>query len=218
MEADDAADSSKSNAAAPITRVIAQRVQTLRTAAGLSGSALAKRMSGSGVKWTRTTVAKFETFQRASITVQELLALSLALQVPPVMLLADPRRSDDFPITDERHVSGWEALLWLVGREEIRLDSDDLRTSNFTDARKVIRAGLQIIDSTDEIVGANRFIVSDDETGVKEWDLLDGMALRRIRFALRTLIEAGAPLPDLDPAVFDRARALGVALPKSVGG
>jgi transcriptional regulator with XRE-family HTH domain len=102
--------------AAPLTRVIAERVAALR--GELSGAKLAARMNDYGVPWNRNTVAKFETGRRESLTVQELLALAGALDVPPVLLLADPRTGDAVPVGAGRDMPADDALAWLIGADD----------------------------------------------------------------------------------------------------
>lgn len=87
----------------------------------MSGGKLAARLDAMGIPWNRTTVAKFETGYRHSITVQELLGLAIALDVPLVALLADPRTQDVVPIVEGKNGAGavtepaWDALLWMIG-------------------------------------------------------------------------------------------------------
>lgn len=106
---------------AAITAVIASRVRYLRKEQLLSGPALAKRLVGLGLRWNRTTVAKFETGLRGSITVQELLALALALDVPPIWLLVDPTQDHGAPLgpDPDDNLNPWLALMWVMGRQSL---------------------------------------------------------------------------------------------------
>ena len=82
--------------ATPTTAIIARRVKELRVNQELSGGKLAERLVERGLtSWTRTTVAKFETLHRQSVTVEELLGLAAALGVRATDLLPDPPRLSD---------------------------------------------------------------------------------------------------------------------------
>jgi transcriptional regulator with XRE-family HTH domain len=98
-----------------ITAVIAERVKQLRVKARLSGPALAAAMAERGIPWNRTTVAKLENGHRESISVRELLALAVVLDVPPVWLLADPTVATPVSIAEGIEASPWTALMWFTG-------------------------------------------------------------------------------------------------------
>lgn len=69
------------------TEVIARRVKELRKSRGLSGTALAERMTAIGVRWDRSIVANLENGRRSTVSVTELLGLAVVLDVAPVHLL-----------------------------------------------------------------------------------------------------------------------------------
>lgn len=74
-----------------ITRVIAAQVKQRRRELGLSQEALGAAMRAQGCeRWSRTSAQKLETGRREGVTVEELLALSTVLGLPPWSLLADP--------------------------------------------------------------------------------------------------------------------------------
>lgn len=223
MEAAGEVSSSKP-AVAPITAVIAARVKHLREESRISGPKLAARLAGYGLNWTRTTVAKFETGLRSSITVQELLALALALDVPPIMLLADPRQVDkapaaDVPVTDAITVPAWEALLWLIGSGTI--DKSDL--GNFGDASWLIHSGWGLVENLKELEDGDRVINPGDPDELDRVQQRDDArhraALRGIRTAVARIRKAGAPLPPIIPvaAVLKRAAELDVDMPELSG-
>lgn len=62
-------------------------MKELRTARGWSAAHLAKEMTGVGVAWDRSIVANLELGRRATVSVEELLALAYVLNVAPVHLL-----------------------------------------------------------------------------------------------------------------------------------
>lgn len=114
--------------AEPITAVIAERVRALREQSGMNQASLAEAMSKLGVPWKRATVVNLEkrasssrgsgSGGRDAVTVQELLALALVFNMPPVLLLADPSEQDrigDVPIARDLSGDHRGVLMWLVG-------------------------------------------------------------------------------------------------------
>ncbi|WP_446218280.1 helix-turn-helix domain-containing protein [Micromonospora sp. IBHARD004] len=81
----------------PLTphRVIAERMKALRKKRGWSAAHLALEMKKAGIPWDRSIVASLELGRRATVTVEELLALSYVLSVAPVHLLVPPVGVED---------------------------------------------------------------------------------------------------------------------------
>jgi len=94
----------------------------VRKKRGWSAAELARRMKAVGIPWERIVVTKLETGRRASVSVDELLALSAVLNCPPVMLMtADEWDHPDYEpgrvifnyqvtpttTTDMGHVRAW---------------------------------------------------------------------------------------------------------------
>lgn len=104
----------------PGTAVIAANVRRLRDQLNWSGADLAVRVQDQGLNWTRTTVAKLETGRREAVAVHELLALAIALGVPPVWLLVDPTDGRRTLIADQAGgtvgMGPWTAFQWLTGQ------------------------------------------------------------------------------------------------------
>jgi transcriptional regulator with XRE-family HTH domain len=77
----------------PVVRTVVANMKQLRTGK-LTTDQLAERMRGRGINWTRLTVTKLEKNRRPNVSVDELVALALALDVSPASLLmplgADP--------------------------------------------------------------------------------------------------------------------------------
>ena len=103
---------------ASLTAVIAERMKALRGDVRLSGPALAVEMNKQGVPWNRTTVAKLETGRRESVTVPELVALALVLNVPVTALLV-AERSSSIKLAEGHEYSPTEALLWLIAERPL---------------------------------------------------------------------------------------------------
>ncbi|MGW6258786.1 helix-turn-helix domain-containing protein [Streptomyces sp. NPDC055085] len=74
------------NALGP-TRWVAHRVRAVRERRGLTAQQVADALNDQGVGWQRSTVAKLESGRRENLSVAELLALSVVLEVAPVHLL-----------------------------------------------------------------------------------------------------------------------------------
>jgi transcriptional regulator with XRE-family HTH domain len=85
------------------TSTIARRVRELRKRLGLTAEDLSERMRETGVPFDKTVLANLETGRRRYITVQELLALALVLDVSPVDLLvpSDTASYPNVPPEDE---------------------------------------------------------------------------------------------------------------------
>lgn len=211
-----------------ITAVVAERVIALRRTAGLNQEQLAERMAARGVPWKRSTVVNLEarapdnrgkSAGRDAVTVQELFALALVLDVPPMMLLADPRHVDQVPVTqgtpdgDDLVVPAWEALLWLAGTGTI--DKSDL--DNYRNSAWLVQAGWGIVESVAELRKQERRH-PDPEKAAKSRQRDDDRhrdALAVITTCIDRIRAAGAPLPPM-PLDFlsQRADELDVTLPE----
>lgn len=203
--------------AEPITAVIAERVRSLRDAAGWSQADLAAAVDDLGVPWKRATVVNLEKRApnsrgagggRDAVTVQELLALAIALDVPPPMLLADPRHIDTVPVASGKVIDAWTALLWLVG--SARADNES-SLDNHKDAAAIIRAGQRVIEALVELGKStvSSSVLSDEEIQQRDQERHRD-ALELMARELNRLAGARAPFPDL-PAefIYKRAEELG---------
>ena len=204
---------------APITAVVARRVRTLRQAQNLSGGKLAQRLNDLGLPWNRTSVAKFETLYRSSVTVEELLALAVALRVPPVMLLADPRDAELVPVADGLDMPPWAALLWMLGRLRVNMPGVEQPDAGgvYLSATEIIHAGWEITEATFELSRVTSLGPEAAPSELDEAERSDATrhraALRRIRAALGRLDASGTEPPPLEPFVRQRADELGISLP-----
>jgi transcriptional regulator with XRE-family HTH domain len=77
------------------TRVIAERVGAIRRYLGFTQEGLAEAMRGVGIEWQRIVVAKLESGRRSFVTVDELLALCVVLEISPTDLLVPKEVKDD---------------------------------------------------------------------------------------------------------------------------
>lgn len=96
------------------------RVKELRGRKGWSGAELGEKLAALGVPWNRSVVANFESGRRPAVSVQELLALAVVLDVAPVNLLV-PLDSEPYRVTPagtEPHSSG-EVWRWMRGQQPL---------------------------------------------------------------------------------------------------
>lgn len=78
----------------PASSHVARQVRLIRQRRGLSGAKVAERMGDAGVSWTRGTIAKLETGRRQTVSIDEVIALAYALDVPVVHLLPPTLKED----------------------------------------------------------------------------------------------------------------------------
>jgi transcriptional regulator with XRE-family HTH domain len=99
---------------------VRSRVKELRGRKGWSGAELGERLSALGVPWNRSVVANFESGRRPTVSVQELLALSLLLDVAPVNLLV-PLDSEPYRITPQGSdaYSSGDVWQWMRGHQPL---------------------------------------------------------------------------------------------------
>lgn len=203
----------------PITRLLARRVAELRKASGMSQADLGERMAQLRSGWTRSTVAKLEKNLRESVSVGDLLALAQALDVPPVMLVADPRHVAEVPVADGAAVPAWEALMWLTGAKDLagRRDSPTFTDGAwYADQAMALGAALHQLEHESRVTGTRDEqgnLTRDPETVRRVVEERERLALERVRAVLERIERFGEHLPALPPAVVKRAAELGVDLP-----
>jgi transcriptional regulator with XRE-family HTH domain len=190
-----------------ITAALGRRLTELRQAAGIrSQSELGKRMTAHGVPWSRVSVEKLENGRRGAITVQELLALALVLNVPPAMLLADPSSTEPVQVASDVQLDGWSALYWLIGLGKPA-------AGEYGQPVPVLREALHFAQAVADVppgVGPPR---REDSDVARAREALVSAALATIRDALIGFADMKVPLPPLPPHVRQAARHYGVDLP-----
>lgn len=212
--------------AEPITAVIAERVRDLRERSGLTQGELADRMAELGVPWKRATVINLETRApssrgsgagRDAVTVQELLALAVIFDVPPIWLLADPREGTPTPITAKLDRDPWNSLLWLGGRQALT----DTPGSPWDGASRLLD---EVFKVANLIARYRRWSTSTDDM-VDSIDVGSGESRDQVRRhfisqlgnALRQLADWGYTLPPVPADVRVVAREFGIDLPGGEG-
>ncbi|SNT59080.1 hypothetical protein SAMN05443665_105150 [Actinomadura meyerae] len=85
----------------------------------MSAQALADRCAELGMPdLKRQAITNLENGRRGMVTVEELLVLARALDVPPVLLFIPLDGHTDLEITPKLTMRSWEALLWVSGEDE----------------------------------------------------------------------------------------------------
>lgn len=93
---------------------IAQRVKELRARRGWTAAQLGKEMEKYGPRWDRFAVANLETGKRKNVTVSELMALALALDVAPTHLII-PLDDRPYKIAPNYTLPTLDAREWFRG-------------------------------------------------------------------------------------------------------
>lgn len=181
----------------------------------MSQTALGERMTERGSPWSRTSVQKLETGNRASISVQEQLALALVFDVPPVWLLADPTSAETVPVAAGVNLDPWSALLWMVGRQPLQREPG-VWWARISPALGRIYAVASAVDQLrqNEPTDPNLTGHIDDEAERAE---KDRRLLRLIVSSVREIERSGLVLPVLPDDVRARADELDVGLPGTEG-
>ncbi|MGW7195991.1 helix-turn-helix domain-containing protein [Streptomyces chryseus] len=100
-------------------------MKELRGRRGWTAAELGERLAKQGVRWDRFTVAGLESGKRQNVSVSELLALALVLDVAPVNLLV-PVEDVPYQVTPTRIESADAVRAWVRG--EVPLAAVNERT------------------------------------------------------------------------------------------
>ncbi|WP_370332228.1 helix-turn-helix domain-containing protein [Mycolicibacterium hippocampi] len=138
-------------------------LRSRRRALGITASELARRTESLGYPITRGAITKMETNARAGkIDVAELLVLSAALDIPPVLLLF-PRFPEDGETVVLPNVGakGRDAAAWVSGFAELPTSDDpeqsgEGRTPPPNDGITLITADRQALEAVLEFLVARR--------------------------------------------------------------
>jgi transcriptional regulator with XRE-family HTH domain len=98
-----------------ITKAVARRIRRWREDIGLSAQQLSERTRELGFEVPRTVIANLENGRRETLSVAEFLVISAALDIPPVLLLADIGHEDTVEILPGRESTAWLARGWILG-------------------------------------------------------------------------------------------------------
>jgi transcriptional regulator with XRE-family HTH domain len=221
----------------PITRLIASRVREIRQQQRLSGAALGAAVRDLGLQgWVDSTVGKLETSRRESVTVRELLALAVALGVPPLWLLADPQAGTPVPIAEGIEADPWTALMWLTGNQPLAGPDGEGRhataylalfhlttlarlLAQYHQFRKMLDLPMVSAPEGDVVVAEPGVITTfGDPTEMRRTtEAAEASTLRAIADRLGQFRALGLSVPPLPPEVCKRAVELGIDLPGQEG-
>ncbi len=158
---------------------ISANVKRLRKRKEWTAKELGDRLSALGVPWDRSIVANLENGRRTTVSVVELLALALVLDVAPVHLLvpADAADSDLYQVAPESTASVGQVRAWIRGMAA--LPGTDGRTfwSEVPDHEFGVGESTAERREHDRVVLAwllrhrGRVYTRDDGTKVFEWQL-----------------------------------------------
>lgn len=107
--------SEKPRASTSPVATIGFRVKELRGRRGWTAAQLGAELHKRGTNWDRFAVANLESGKRQNVTVQELLALALALDVAPVNLLV-PLDNRPYLVTPTRIEDSDSVRAWVRGK------------------------------------------------------------------------------------------------------
>jgi transcriptional regulator with XRE-family HTH domain len=165
----------------PVVKVIAERMRKYRRGRDWSGQKLADEVTRLGVRWDRSIVANLENGRRGTVSVQELVALSRALDVSPLLLALPLGDAPTVELLPGWPVVTWEAARWWRG-DSAFLD-DDVETPGadelrwFLDHDAMVKAVLHGLQT---------------ETGLAEtW--LDNLRIQRRNMRQAGIIPPGLP-------------------------
>ncbi|GAA4098815.1 helix-turn-helix transcriptional regulator [Actinomadura miaoliensis] len=101
------------------TEVISRRVRELRDRRGMSAQALADRCAKLGMPaLKRQAITNLENGRRGMVTIEELLVLAQALDVPPVLLFIPLDGRTRLQVTPNIDMASWQALFWVSGEDD----------------------------------------------------------------------------------------------------
>ncbi|MEV0006406.1 helix-turn-helix transcriptional regulator [Micromonospora sp. NPDC050980] len=110
-----------------VTKVIASQVKYWRDKRSMSANDLARRTAELGSEVPRSVIANLETGRRESISVDELLILGAALDVPPLLLLTPVGRINTMRILPGLDAPPWLSRGWIIGARLIDYTESSLQ-------------------------------------------------------------------------------------------
>lgn len=108
----------------PIGKQVGEALARERNARRLTTAGLAEEVDGLGVAMTASTVTKIEKQDRR-VTVDELIAFAVALDVSPVTLLLPTKRTESVQITEELAAPWEQTWRWAHGEVALPGSSGD---------------------------------------------------------------------------------------------
>jgi transcriptional regulator with XRE-family HTH domain len=104
-----------------IAHSVGRQVNRLRNSKRpkMSAQQLADECSRLGSAISRSTIAKLESGSRAFVTLDEVLVMAVALDVPPALLIAAVGTRQDAEVLPGQNLSPWDAARWFAGAVSI---------------------------------------------------------------------------------------------------
>lgn len=209
-----------------LSDVVADQVIRLRKRARLRRDQLADRCQELGASdLTAATLANIETGRRDKatgkrrrrVTVEELLALALALEVPPVSLLAD-LKGGPIPVGEDITLDPVTAVLWLAGKEPL----DGRHTAAWEEPAVLLSWVYGAHEALTRLEGLGQAESSRPRPPTAEQEAAVDKLARRdldlLSWCLQHLVDHGAVVPVPPEHILERAAELGVKLPSQKGG
>jgi transcriptional regulator with XRE-family HTH domain len=132
-------DQRVTNSAEPVDpqALIGERVEKIRVARGMTRDKLAATLQDMGLDWSRLTVNRLEIGRRKDVTVIELLALCVALDIAPVDLLV-PGHLTDQGYRVAPTMTSWASNVreWIRGEQLLYVSPDPDPDELFADPAK----------------------------------------------------------------------------------
>ncbi len=110
---------------------VAKNVKRLRLPA--SAAALAERVRAEGVPMNRSALANIETRRRADLTLEEVSALAMALNVSPTNLLLPEDDREIVSVTPSRQDRAYFVRQWIYGNMRLPSVAGDIRDASDRD-------------------------------------------------------------------------------------
>ncbi|GAA1410625.1 hypothetical protein GCM10009662_49660 [Catellatospora coxensis] len=130
------AESTGSDWAARVTRVVASQIKYWRLRRGLSAKQLSDRTDDLGFRVPRTVIANLETGRRDAVGVAEILILAAALDIPPTMLVTPIGLQEAMEVLPGIEVPPWLGRGWILGARHP--DYETFSHAGWQDGRRAI--------------------------------------------------------------------------------
>lgn len=182
-------------------RHLAAGVRRYRKLRGMSAQQLSDRCGELGLDISRATLADLENGRRATFTVPELLVLSRALDVPPVVLLFSLGTEATAEIAPGESLPTWDAVKWFSGEAKLATapDSSQLHIHPLEPPEPVAMFELHDAFVDALLSKLPPHSVVDEKSGAVVWsheEMKDVAGLRSHRGWMR---ERGLEPPELPP-------------------
>lgn len=118
------AETRQHSAPGPVGRQVAQNLASARATRRATTSGLAQAITSMGIPMTASTITKIET-QGRRVTVDELIAFAVALEVSPVTLLLPANKSEPLPLAPRLESVSWRGTWgWMHGRQSLAIPTE----------------------------------------------------------------------------------------------